>query len=565
MPKVSVLLSSYNHEKYISEAVNSALAQTFEDFELFIVDDCSDDLSWQVIESYGDHRITAIRNETRKGKHLFYNISRLTGQYIAIHHSDDSWEPEKLQKQVEYMDSHPETIACFTHVQLIDEHSRNYEPPEDAFYHSVFEQPNRSRFEWLRYFFDKGNALCHPSLLIRKEAYEDLGLFNFGLRQIPDFLRWIRVCLAGEIHVVQEKLTKFRLHTISERNVSGDNAANHLRGATEYFMICDDFFKISSDEVFFKVFPEYAGKDVVAEFVLSRMMVEKDLKPMQLYGLRKIFGMINDPGKAQQIRDIHKYTYIDFVKDTEKYDAFSIRNTLTFLNASLFIDYGLGLGYNDIDRVTKEVYVMQSGLFYVSYEFPEPKRISGLRFDPDEGGMWDISLDSVSINGVERQAQPLNSFQQNDGYCAFFTTDPIYILDAPEQFSRVEISGHIRPLSVDLANAVKAENISLQGEKANLQSENASLANDLANLQSENASLANDLANLQSENVNLANDLANLQGENANLANDLANLQGENASLANDLDTIKRSRLLVFVSRFSKAKPLFKQRQELTP
>ncbi|NLJ19748.1 MAG: glycosyltransferase, partial [Bacteroidales bacterium] len=121
--KVSIVLSSYNHEKYIKKAIDSALNQTFSDFELIIWDDASSDTSWQIISSYTDPRIRAFRNEKNLGggnaKKAITEIA--VGEYIAIHHSDDIWEPDKLEKQVAFLDANPEIGAVFSQAQIIDE------------------------------------------------------------------------------------------------------------------------------------------------------------------------------------------------------------------------------------------------------------------------------------------------------------------------------------------------------------------------------------------------------------------------------------------------------------
>lgn len=102
MPKISIILTSFNHEKYIKEAIDSALNQTFTDFELIIWDDASSDNSWEIIQSYGDPRIRSFRNDVqRRG---IYGINKAIsevaqGEYIAIHHSDDIWESENLRSR----------------------------------------------------------------------------------------------------------------------------------------------------------------------------------------------------------------------------------------------------------------------------------------------------------------------------------------------------------------------------------------------------------------------------------------------------------------------------------
>ena len=124
MPKVSVILTSYNHAKFICEAIESALGQTFSDFELIIIDDCSSDHSWDLIKQYSDSRIKTHRNEVNNGGVVGLNraISEWArGEYIAIHHSDDIWEIDKLEKQCTYLDAHPQIGAVFTSVFPISE------------------------------------------------------------------------------------------------------------------------------------------------------------------------------------------------------------------------------------------------------------------------------------------------------------------------------------------------------------------------------------------------------------------------------------------------------------
>src|SRR5206468_12755719 len=109
-----------------------------------------------------------------------------------IHHSDDAWEPEKLERQVAFLDGHPEIGAVFTNALAIDEVGS---PLLDRthFLFNIFDQPNRTRHEWLRFFFTVSNALCHPSVLIRKLCYEDCGLYRAGFAQLCDFDMWIRL------------------------------------------------------------------------------------------------------------------------------------------------------------------------------------------------------------------------------------------------------------------------------------------------------------------------------------------------------------------------------------
>ena len=179
MPKVSVLIASYNHEKYIGYAIQSVLGQTYQDFEIVIVDDGSKDNSVEVIRSFTDPRIRLICFEQNQGactaaKRL---LQEAKGEYIAILNSDDAFLPEKLAKQVDFLDKNDKYGAVFSYAQIIDEAGEIF-TDENHFYSKIFVQENKSRHEWLRYFFYNGNCLCHPSIMIRSECYESVGFYD---------------------------------------------------------------------------------------------------------------------------------------------------------------------------------------------------------------------------------------------------------------------------------------------------------------------------------------------------------------------------------------------------
>ena len=115
-------MPAYNHAAYVGFAIESILAQSFGDFELLINDDCSSDLTFDVIRSYEDPRINAVRQPLRSGPSVNLNAAmrRARGKYIALCASDDLWLPEKLERQLVYMESHPEVAALFGIPWLID-------------------------------------------------------------------------------------------------------------------------------------------------------------------------------------------------------------------------------------------------------------------------------------------------------------------------------------------------------------------------------------------------------------------------------------------------------------
>jgi glycosyltransferase involved in cell wall biosynthesis len=326
-PKVSIILTSFNHAKYLREAIDSALAQTFTDFELIIWDDASSDNSWEIIQTYTDPRIKSFRND-RQRRGIFGINKAITevaqGEYIAIHHSDDVWEQEKLEKQVAYLNQNKVVGAVFTNALVIDEQGEVFKE-EGHFYYKIFDQPNRTRHEWLRFFFEKGNALCHPSVLIRKQCYSDCGLYRYGFAQLGDFDMWIRLALRYEIHVMPEKLFRFRVRE-GEANTSGNRPETHSRGLYEYSLLLNHYLKINVLDDLIKIFPEARkfcnGQHPSLKYAFAMAILE--IKPFYFtiqFALNLLSEILNDPHQVSLLA----FDSQDFIKLSGELDPIRVR------------------------------------------------------------------------------------------------------------------------------------------------------------------------------------------------------------------------------------------------
>lgn len=326
MPKVSVILTSFNHKKYIREAIDSILQQTFTDFELIIWDDASLDDSWYLINQYNDVRIKAFRNEINKGPVFGVNkaISEIaTGDYIAMHHSDDVWELRKLEKQVIFLETNQEIGAVFTCAQIIDEHGKNIQ-------NDYFIQENKSRWQWLHELFIGDNHLNHPSLLIRKQCYQEAGLYRYSLAQTPDAEMWSRILLKFPIHIIEERLTKHRLFT-DNSNTSGVRIDVKIRTSNEWNIIRENFLALTDFDDIVAIFPSLeryrnpAGFD--NKFLLAMACLHdcKQKNAWQL-GLTWLFELINDPVRYSKIIELYEFSYADLIKLTAQFDVYGIKS-----------------------------------------------------------------------------------------------------------------------------------------------------------------------------------------------------------------------------------------------
>jgi len=331
MPKVSVVVASYNHGKYVSEAIQSVLQQSYQDFEIIITDDGSTDRTVSKIKKISDPRIKLFCLERNQGQFVATNnsLKEAKGRYIAVLNSDDLFLPDKLAKQVNFLDGHPEIGAVFGQAEIIDEDGCPLADESNS-YCRIFKQPNRYRFEWLNHFFYRGNCLCHPSVLIRRKCHETVGFYDERYAQLADFDFWVRLLMEYEIFVIQENLIKFRIR--ADNANAGAIKPHSLKGHyLEYYHILRNYLSIKSFEVFLKIFPEAKkyGTDIDEElipFVLSMCALNTKSRYQinEAFGINTLFGLFADKKMARKISSKFGFDYIDLIKLTGQYDVFNI-------------------------------------------------------------------------------------------------------------------------------------------------------------------------------------------------------------------------------------------------
>jgi len=198
MPKVTVLMPVYNAEKYLSEAVDSILGQTFSDFEFLIIDDGSSDNSIDIIRSYNDARIRLVRNGQNLGisKTLNKGIELASAELIARMDADDISLPERLRKQFNFMTKNPQYALVSSNVKEISECGKTltfYERDTKLFYF------NLTFYCWI----------YHPSVMYRKEAVQDVGMYPDAFSE--DFRLWSKLIRKYRIFNLQDILLKYRI------------------------------------------------------------------------------------------------------------------------------------------------------------------------------------------------------------------------------------------------------------------------------------------------------------------------------------------------------------------
>ena len=204
-PTVSVIITTYNRAQLVSRALQSALNQTYGDFEIIVVDDASTDNTMEVLGRFEDKRIRYLRREKNGGNSASRNtgIQAAKGDYIALLDSDDEWFPEKLQKQVnKFIESGEGVGLIYTGFLYVSQKTGEILGQViPTFRGNVYAN-----------LFMKGCFLANSSAFIKKTCFEKVGFFDEDLRSCVDWDMWIRLSKYFEFDFVPDILTKFYFH-----------------------------------------------------------------------------------------------------------------------------------------------------------------------------------------------------------------------------------------------------------------------------------------------------------------------------------------------------------------
>lgn len=366
MPKVSIIMPNYNGESSIKKSIQSVLEQTYDDFELIIVDDNSIDRSKEMIESFNDERIK--KHYLVKNRHVAYTVNegfkKAKGQYIARIDSDDIWKKNKLQKQVEFMDSHDEYGACFTRVHIINNNDNICDDENRNIYNLFNKEPNKTQKEWVRYFFENGNCLCNPSSIIRRSLLDKIGI-NYNIAYVPaqDFELWTRLIKKAPIYILDEKLTLYRW-TSSESQISGNDKSSEIAFFNVHTMIKRNYFDDMSNEEFIYFFKDaFVNQNSSSELELE---IEKaylllncvKTTNMKWLGFERFEKILNIPNGIELLEEKYKFDLKSYYKEYRKSslnDVVMQRNSDDLENKNKSLNLKVEILQKQIDDLKLEV------------------------------------------------------------------------------------------------------------------------------------------------------------------------------------------------------------------
>ena len=248
MPKVSVLMPVYKtNEKYLREAIESILNQTYKDFEFLILDDCPSDSRESVVKSYNDERIKYFKNEKNLGISGARNklIDLSSGEYLAIFDHDDISLPTRFEKEVEYLDNNPDVgvVSCNYKTLLKQKESS---------------LPNNN--EDIKLGLMGGCVILHPASMIRKSVLTNNNIrYEEEFSPDEDYMMWCRLIKYTKFHNIKEVLFNYRDH---DQNTSHKQNTKMIKVdiliksiiKKEYPDLYNTFLSLSGQIYYFKLF-----------------------------------------------------------------------------------------------------------------------------------------------------------------------------------------------------------------------------------------------------------------------------------------------------------------------
>ena len=214
IPQVSIITTTYNCEKYIEESLNSIFNQTFRDFEIIIYEDASTDKTWQVIINFikensnkflGRIKVIPGKSNVGCGEGRNRAIKKARGKYILIQDGDDISFQTRLEKEVEFLESHDDIFCVGAWADKMEENG--------DFIELMTYPPTTYEEVYNNIMIEKTNPIIDPSCMFRRDIFNKLGGYDSKWKLVPDFNLWVRAIKEGyRLSNLPEILVHYRKH-----------------------------------------------------------------------------------------------------------------------------------------------------------------------------------------------------------------------------------------------------------------------------------------------------------------------------------------------------------------
>ncbi|MEE9409090.1 MAG: glycosyltransferase family 2 protein [Polaribacter sp.] len=334
IPLVSVLMPVYNSEDYVAEAIESILGQTYSNFEFLIVNDSSTDNSLEIISSYKDSRIRVLNMKQNSGisKTLNFGIGEAKGKYIARMDSDDKSFPERIKKQVEFLENNKNYILCGSNYKILNS---TYEVvlPEN---HSLIKTTLLSNC-----------CIAHPTVMCKTEAIKKNNLhYSKESEPAEDYHLWSFLISKGKFYNLQENLLEYRVH---EKQISQSKKAKQdkMSFSVKINYIKSFYKDISNDEInilerLLLLNNKMKSKDIkiFSDYILKMKKINVETSFFNEMGFKNYTFKLENAFLKNYFSKYERYSCLDFLnylKISRKHKLnFSYKNATNLFFKSLF-------------------------------------------------------------------------------------------------------------------------------------------------------------------------------------------------------------------------------------
>lgn len=345
--KTSICATCYNHAPFVAAFVDSVLAQDCTDWELNVVDDCSTDGSFGLLQELAkrDSRIHVVQND--RNRHVCHSGNRsmemATGDLVTLISCDDLLMPQKVRQDQDFFRAHADVTALYTDSRILRDGNQTEE---------VIRMPDDfSRFYLLRQQLFGRNSLCVPGLTVRRETLVRIGGYNPMLRMTQDHELHIRILKNGEVARASEPTVCYRRH---DGNLSARSAAyfNAMMNEGTYFLAEHYLQGLNRVEDLLATIPECRqyGEPVVEAipYFMARYAIEHGTDPeVRIGGLQALYRFLSDEANRKLLEERYGFISRDFMMMSETQAFGSLKalaaaeeNLSTTLNS---VSYRLGL------------------------------------------------------------------------------------------------------------------------------------------------------------------------------------------------------------------------------
>lgn len=320
MPKISVLCPTFNHEKYVGYFIQSILNQTFADWELIIVDDCSTDNNIQQIKKYSDSRIHLYISDYNQGigNSLNYAFSKAKGDYIVICASDDMLEPDYFDYINTTFKKNKSTGVLYSSLNVIDENN--------TVYAQNLLNPSYNRISLLKELFYNWNVLFSPGLAVRKSIFKNLIPMDISMIQHQDYQWHVLLLAQTDCNIADKAYVNYRFIKRNEKSLGSASYGEYNRLRLEIDRLMDSFLTIKDINMIRDITnSELCDKipSSCSDYIWASEALKSGSPERRQWGYKVISKMFNDSKCRKALNKSIGMTFGKFLKIANEIDFYA--------------------------------------------------------------------------------------------------------------------------------------------------------------------------------------------------------------------------------------------------